>query len=592
MSEEAERSKLDEGWRRHRAGDRAGAELLYRDVVNANPRNVEALWRLAFLLGQRREFEESEKLLEKAIEVRPTADALFLRAYALQMLERYEESVACLDRALDINREMKEALLNRASVLFALRRYEEAAADYERLLNLDPLSPFARGNRLFCRLHCCDWRGLARERDLVRAELRQGQAVLAPFDGKTLGLSPADELTCARVWVINQCPASEPLWRGERYAHDRIRVAYLSANFRDHAVAQVLAGVLENHDTQRFEIFGLSFGADDRSAMRARIASACGHFIDVKNRNDLEVAQLIREREIDLAVDLMGFTEGCRPGILAHRPAPVAVNYLGYPGTMGAEYVDYIIADRTVLPRAEEGSYAEKVIALPDAYLPASSVPLPAGRVPSRVQAGLPSEGFVFCSFNAPYKITPEMFGLWMRLLATVKRSILWLGQSNPQAAENLSRAAEERGIGRERLVFAPYLRSAEDHIARLALADLFVDTSPYNAHVTALDALSAGVPVVTLSGPGFSGRVAASLLYALGVPELVASTPAAYESLALRLARDRSTLSEIKAKLVRSRNTAALFDVKRYTRSLEKAFTGMWRRHQNGEPPRGFDVA
>src|SRR5215831_2542725 len=338
MTEQAEKAKLEEGWRRHRTGDRAGAETLYRQVIAENPQNIEALRRLAFLLGQKREFLESERLLERAIQLLPTADALFLRAYAFQMLARYEESIACLDRALELDREMKEAILNRAAVLFTLRRYEEAAADYQRLLKLDPDSPFARGNRLFCRLHCCDWRELKQDREFVLAGLARGKPVIAPFDGKPIGLLPAQELQSARIWVASQCPPSDPLWRGERYGHDRIRIAYLSANFHEHAVAHVFAGVLENHG-ERFETFGLSFGPDDKSATRTRVASACTHFLDVREKSDFDIARFIREREIDIAVDLMGFTEGCRPEIFARRPAPVAVNYLGFPGTMGAEYI-------------------------------------------------------------------------------------------------------------------------------------------------------------------------------------------------------------------------------------------------------------
>jgi predicted O-linked N-acetylglucosamine transferase (SPINDLY family) len=325
--------------------------------------------------------------------------------------------------------------------------------------------------------------------------------------------------------------------------------------------------------------------------MRARIAGGCAHFVDVRGKSDLDIARFVRENEIDIAVDLMGFTEGCRPGIFAHRPAPVAVNYLGFPGTMGAEYIDYIIADRVVVPHAHENDYAEKVVFLPDAYLPGGSPPPRADRVRSRVEAGLPPDGFVFCSFNAPYKISPEMFGMWMRILGAVKRSVLWLAQGNPRAVENLRRAAEERGIGGDRLVLAHYLPTAEDHIARLKLADLFVDTSPYNAHVTALDALSAGVPVLTLAGNSFAGRVAASLLNALGLLELVATSPSAYEALALRLARDPAALTEIKAKLARNLESSGIFDAQRYTRNLEKAFTAMRERHRNGEPAKGFQI-
>jgi predicted O-linked N-acetylglucosamine transferase (SPINDLY family) len=385
-------------------------------------------------------------------------------------------------------------------------------------------------------------------------------------------------------------PAGPPLWRGERYAHERIRVAYLTADFRPHPVAFLIAGVFEQHDKSRFETIGVSFGAWGESEIRTRIRGAFEHFHDVRNASDGEVAALLRKMEVDVAVDLMGFTEGCRPAILKQRPAPLQVNFLGFPGTMGAEHMDYILADRVLIPAEEQRFYAEKVVYLPDTYQANDSKRRVAEHTPTRAEAGLPDAGFVFCCFNNNYKITPETFDIWMRLLVGVEGSVLWLLEDNSVAASNLRAQAQGRGVDPGRLIFASRTTPAE-HLARQRLADLFLDTSPYTAHTTCSDALWVGLPVVTFTGPTFAARVASSLLEAAGMSELVAASPQEYERLALHLARDRDTLSQAKEKLARNRDSCALFDTARFTRHLEAAFVRMVERRRAGLPPESFAV-
>ena len=434
---------------------------------------------------------------------------------------------------------------------------------------------------------------LEREKARAVAGLKLGRRTIQPFDCKAIATSEEDNLQAARLWMADECPASpQPLWRGERYEHDRIRVAYLSTDLRAHAVGFLIVGALEHHDKSRFETTGISLGPDDKSETRARIEAAFDRFIDVREKSDNEVAALLREMEIDIAVDLNGFTGDPRTRILARRPAPIQVNYLGYPGTMGADYIDYIIADPIVITPNEE-PYLQREDRLSARQLSGERFETTHGskRVPSRAEAGLPETGFVFSSFNNTYKISPEMFSVWMRLLSGVEGSVLWLLEDNVFAAENLRREAAARGVNPDRLIFAPRT-TPDNHLARTTLADLFLDTLPYNAHTTASDALWVGLPVITTPGTTFPGRVAASLLTAIGLPELIAPSLADYERLALTLARDPAALAALKAKLVSHRASFPLFDTKRFTRNLEAALSQMWERHRQGLPPQTFAVA
>jgi predicted O-linked N-acetylglucosamine transferase (SPINDLY family) len=435
----------------------------------------------------------------------------------------------------------------------------------------------------------CDWRDFDAEVAGLTAALARGVPASPPFPLLATPASPAIQRKAAELYTIGRHPpAAVPLWRGERYARDRIRVGYLSADLHEHATAHLMVGVFERHDRSRFETFAFSFGRDDNSAMRTRLERAFDRFIDVRAMSDQAVAELVRSLEIDIAVDLKGITLGARTGIFARRPAPVAVSYLGYPGTMGAPYIDYVIADRFVIPEDQQGAFSEQVVTLPDSYQPndtARSVP---ERTPTRVEAGLPENGFVFCCFNNSYKITPDVFGVWMRLLHAVEGAVLWL--LNGPAVANLRREAAERGIAPERLVFAPRASPGE-HLARHRLADLFLDTPYCNAHTTASDALWAELPLVTCAGATFASRVAGSLLRAAGLPELVTHSLADYEALALTLARDPVRLAGLRTQLAEGRVRCPLFDTQRITRHIEAAYLTMWERQQRGQPPRGFAV-
>jgi predicted O-linked N-acetylglucosamine transferase (SPINDLY family) len=380
------------------------------------------------------------------------------------------------------------------------------------------------------------------------------------------------------------------LWAGETWRHDKVRIAYLSADFHQHAMAYLMAELFERHDRSRFEIIGASFGVDDKSQMRKRLVAAFDQFHDVCRKSDEAVAKLLHDLQIDIAIDLMGYTRDFRFGILAYRPAPIQASYLGFPGTMGAEFINYIIADKTVAPFEHQAFYTEKIVHLPDCYQVNDTKRKIAERTPTRQEAGLPDNGFVFCCFNNNWKITPDIFSVWMRLLRAVEGSVLWLVGDNKSAERNLRMEAQAWGIDPARLVFAGRL-PPEDHLARHRVADLFLDTLPYNAHTTASDALWAGLPLVTRLGEAFAGRVAASLLNAIGLPELVTHSIEDYETLALRLAKDPSLLQGYRNQLAKNRLTHPLFDTDRFRRHMEASYLQMWEFWQRGEQPRSFAV-
>jgi predicted O-linked N-acetylglucosamine transferase (SPINDLY family) len=375
----------------------------------------------------------------------------------------------------------------------------------------------------------------------------------------------------------------------DSYRHEKLRLAYLSADFQAHATAFLIAELIERHDRSRFEVHAISFGRDDASAMRARLRSAFDRFHDVGAMSHEAIARLIRELEVDVAVDLKGYTQHARPDVLRYRPAPIQVSYLGFPGTMGGDFIDYVIADPIVLPFSEQPFYTEQIVHLPDCYQPNDTKRPTAKATLTRSEAGLAEGAFVFCSFNNNYKINPAVFDVWMRLLAQVPESVLWLLRANETAETNLRAHAQERGIAPTRLIFADRT-SLDQHLARHRLADLFLDTLPCNAHTTASDALWAGLPVLTCRGRSFAGRVAASLLQSVGLPELGCTNLADYEALALKLATDPLMLGQLRQRLAQNRAHARLFDIDRYRAHIEAAYRRMWEIRQDG-PPQSFAV-
>jgi predicted O-linked N-acetylglucosamine transferase (SPINDLY family) len=397
--------------------------------------------------------------------------------------------------------------------------------------------------------------------------------------------SAALQRRAAEIWVRERCPTNPMLPAIPKRARDeRIRIGYFSADYHDHATSYLIAGMFEMHDRSRFEVIAFSFGPDSSGAMRARIKAACDEFIEVRDKSDSEVALLARDLQIDVAVDLKGFTDGNRVGIFALRAAPLQVSYLGYPGSLGANYMDYLIADHTLIPQESRRHYTEKIVYLPGSYQANDAKRAIADRAFTRAELGLPAAGFVFCCFNNNYKIMPDTFDRWMRILERVPGGVLWLLADNPTAVANLRREAARRNVSPERLVFAGRIDLPE-HLARHRAADLFIDTWPCNAHTTASDALWAGLPVLTCAGEGFASRVAASLLTAIGLPELIVSTADHYEELAVQLATDRQHLTEIKQRLAENRLTAPLFDTQRYTLQIEAAYTKLYERCQANLP-------
>ena len=565
----------------------------YAQALAIRPDFAEVLNNRGVALKDLKRCEEALASYDQALAVKPGyAEAFYNRGLALHQLQRYHEALASYDRALAIRPDYADALNYRGLALQHLKRHEEASRDLERAVRLKPDLAFARGTLLHSRMHCCDWQDHEEESRRVVADLHAGKRVADPFTFLSISDSAEDQLQCARTWVAHQCPPSRtPLWQGERYRHDRIRLAYLSADFREHPVAYLMAGLFERHDRNRFETTAVSFGPDAPSPMRSRLQRAFGQFIDVRRKSDGEVANLLRELEIDIAVDLTGLTLDSRTGIFAQRPAPIQVNYLGYPGTIGAPYIDYIVADRAVIPRAHQRSYTEKVVYLPDSFQANDSTRHIAAAMPSRADVGLPSHGFVFCSFNHSYKITPTVFAAWMRLLRQIQGSVLWVLGGNAAIEANLRREAETRGVDPARLVFALGLPYPE-HMARYRLADLFLDTLPFNAGTTASDALWAGLPLVTCSGEALAARMAGSLLRAIGLPELITQSLPEYEALALQLATNPPRLAGLRDRLARHRDRYPLFDTDRFRRHLEAAYVEMWERAQRGEPPASFAIA
>lgn len=599
---------FEQGVAAHRAGRLAQAEKLYREVLRADPKSFPALHMLGFLKGQQGHYDEAVTLLSKAVRQNPkdlTArahhahalmaaqrfdealeaygqvlaleprhfEALYNRGAILSQQQRFEEALAALDAAAVLKPDTAAVFHNRGVALVGLERHREAMESYDRALALDPDYLPARANRAMVALNLCAWDRVAQTTPQEVASVAPPLTFLGYSDDKAL------QLQCAMGALKTLVPEPlAPLWRGEKYRHDRIRLAYVSADFREHAVAFQIAPLMERHDRSRFQVIGISTGMRDDSAIRGRLIKAFDRFHDFAALNSDEVARRLREMEIDIAIDLGGHTGQARPRIFAHRPAPVQVGWLGYPGTSGASFMDYLIADPIVAPLEDQPFFSEQLAHLPHSYFPTDPerVITPA---PARAEMGLPERGFVFCAFNNNWKITRPVFEVWMRLLHAVPDSVLWLKEPAPDARVNLEHAARASGIDPSRLIYAGNV-PLDIHLGRHALADLFLDTLPYNAHATAADALGAGLPVLTCKGEAFAGRVAASLLNAVGLPELINETLADYERLALELARDGERLAAIKQKLKQNLPSAPLFDADGFRRAIEDAFVVM---HEQG---------
>jgi predicted O-linked N-acetylglucosamine transferase (SPINDLY family) len=560
----------------------------YGKAIALKPNYAEAYGNRGASLFDLGRLDEALANCEKAVALKPDhAQAHSNCGRTLYLLKRLHEALASFDKAVALKPDLTEAWFGRSNVLYDLGRLDEALANCEKALAFDPDVFSAEGIRLHIKMNLCDWTNFDVDCENMVLSVRKGKSTGSPFGFLGVAASEDDQLECARLWAAKVCRAPQrALWQGEPYRHDRIRVAYVSADFREHPVSQLMVGVLQQHERSLFDITAISLGPDDNSEIRRRLTNSVEHFVDARSFNDDQVASLVRSSEVDILVDLMGFTAGSRTGVFARRPAPVQVNYLGFAGTMGTPHIDYILADRFVIPEAKRASYSEKVVYLPNSYMPTDSQLKISDRSPRRLEHGLPETGFVFCSFNNAYKITPEIFGVWMRLLRAIDGSALWLSETNETATRNLRHRAQSLGIDPARLIFAPKVPLKEDHLARHGSADLFLDTLPYNAHTTAVDALWAGLPLLTRTGETFAGRVATSLLNAVGLAELVTTTSEIYERTAIDLAKNPAKLEAIKQKLADRRVSAPLFNTELFTKHIEAAYTAIYQRHHCGLAP------
>jgi protein O-GlcNAc transferase len=561
----------------------------YQEAIALKRDYGEAYNNIGVTLQEEGSVDRALGCFDEAIKHAPTyAQAYNNFGLALLAKNRPEEAFAALRQALSLSPAYFEARYNLGNALRDQGLLEDAILAHQAALKLKPNDASALAQLYYLRARACDWTSAKADESGLLEIVRSGSGLIPPFVLLGTEATASDQLRCSQRWSASiRAPAVF------KHAHPalnrKIKIGYLSGDFYRHATAFLTAELFERHDRARFDVVAYSYGLDDGSQIRTRIVESFDRFVDVRSMAHKEAATLIHGDCVDILIDLKGHTHGARPQILACRPAPIQVNYLGFPGTLGADYIDYIIADRYVAPVDQQAVFADNLVILPDAYQPNDTKRL-IPEAPSRGDLGLPDDAFVFCCFNNSFKITPTMFDIWMRLLKDVSRSVLWLLESNAQMRANLQREAVARGINAERLIFAPILPQS-DHLARQGRADLFLDTLPCNAHTTTSDALWAGLPVLTCMGDTFAGRVAGSLLRAIDLPEMVTNSLQAYEALALRLARSPSELSSLRCRLAANRLRSPLFDAPRYARNLEAAFERMMQIRLAGESPRSFVI-
>jgi predicted O-linked N-acetylglucosamine transferase (SPINDLY family) len=550
-------SKFQDGLALHRQGKIAEAEHIYIEALRHDPQHFLALRLLGFITLQR--------------------DKIALR--------RLEDELASYDKAIARKPDDADGYVNRGRVLLKLKRYEDALASLEAAIALKPDYEFLCGGVLLTKMRICEFSNMEIEFVRISERIMRGEKAGRPVDIIAVSSSLEVQRKAAEVWIRKGHSTHAALPSIPKHpAREKIRIGYFSADFFNHPTMHLMAELIEKHDRSRFELIAFSFGPERNDEMRRKSMTIFDKFIDVRNMSDKDVALLSRNLEIDIAVDLKGLHFGARTGIFAWRAAPIQINYLGYSGTMGAEYIDYIIADPIVIPEESKQHYCEKIVYMPNSYQVNDTKRSISDKAFTREGLGLPPTGFVFCCFNDNFKITPRVFDCWMRILKRVEGSVLWLLEDNAKAASNLRMEATKRGVDATRLFFARRI-PLDEHIARYRFAHLFLDTTPYNAHTTASEALWAGLPMLTQIGETFAGRVAASVLEAIGLPELITKSQSEYEARAIELAMSPEELSAIKDKLAKNRLTTSLFDTELYTRHLEAAYEAIWERYHLGLP-------
>jgi len=559
----------------------------YERSIELKPDYAEAWSNRGNALGDLRRHEEALASCERSIELKPDyAEAWGNRGVALHDLRRFDEAMASYDKAIAIDPNNAEAWSNRGIALNDLRRHEEAMASYERSIELKPDADYVLGDLVHTQMKICDWTDLeARCQTLEQRLLKEGRAI-TPFVVLGLFDNPQLQRHCAEIYANDKLGLESSLGPvAKRDKGDKIRVGYFSMDFCEHPVSHLIADLIECHDRSKFEIYGFSFGANTGDPIRKRLESAFDKFLEVRSLSDGDIARLARDHEIDIAIDLGGYTHNSRPAIFAHRAAPIQINYLGYPGTMGSTHWDYFIGDRVTVSDDNLEHFSEKVIFLPNSFQANPSQRPFGAEASSRTAYGLPERGFVFCCMNNTWKLTPECLIRWARILRGVPASVLWVYVDATPARHRLEEAFEQLGVDSNRLVFSNRV-TREVYFEQYQFADLFLDTFPYNAGTTASDALWMGLPVLTLAGRSFAGRMAASLLQAVGLPELITHTAEDYESLAIELANNPEKMAALKAKLAENRPSHPLFNTPLFARHIESAYRAAYDRYHAGLAP------
>jgi len=555
-------------------------------ALNLNPDLAEAWSNQGNTLQKLKRYEAAVYCFDKALNLKPTfTEAWSNKGSALLELKRYEEAVTHYEQALILNPNLAEAWSNKGNTLEYLKQYEAAVTDYEKALNLNPEIDWGFGTVAHLKMKMCSWDNLPESIEKLQSKLQSNKKNAHPFHLLALVDDGLLHKQSAEIYAQALHPTDLTLGAIPKIPkHEKIRIGYFSADFRHHAVSILTAELFELHDKNQFETIAFSSGLDDKSSLRARLSSSFDQFIDVSSMSDLEIARLARQLEIDIAVDLGGFTTDSRTGIFALRAAPVQMSYIGYLGTMGTQYIDYLFADKTIIPEDSKELYSEKIAYLPSYQVNDSHRKI-AEKVFTRAELGIPQDSFVFACFNNNYKILPATFEGWMRILKAIEGSVLFLYAENEWAQKNLIREAEAKGIESQRIIFGMHL-PADEYLARYQACDLFLDTTPYNAGTTASDALWAGLPVLTLIGKSFASRVAASLLNAIDLPELITTTQSAYEAKAIELAHNPDKLASIKQKLAQNRSSTQLFNTALFAKNIEEVYTKIYHRYQEDLAP------
>ena len=569
----------------------------FRQVLAWRPADWEAHINLGLVLQARGNAPEANGHFRQATALNPSSPEAWLNFGVSQnALGNSSEARANWLRAIALRSDYAEAHINLADLDNAIGDFPAAIRQYETALKFVPDNLHCRGALALARLAVCDWTGIDELRQKVVEPAIKNAATttpLSPFVSVVLPveISPIELRQIAERYARRwELPASAQFKHERTRSHDRLRIGYVSGDFQNHATAHLIAGLFERHDRAFVEVFAYSFGADDGSEYRNRIAAGCDVLRDIRNESAENAARRIFDDEIDVLIDLKGHTQGARPRLFAWRPAPVQVQYLGYPGTMGASFIDYLLTDLHITPYESAAGYSESLVYLPDSYQVNDDRQPVSALMPSREACGLPEDAVVFCCFNGNYKIEPGVFRVWMEILRKVPDSVLWLYRSHPLASENLRAAATAHGVDPDRLVFAEHARK-DAHLARHQHADLFLDTHFCNAHTTASDALWVGVPVLTCPGKTFASRVATSLTHAAGLPQMTVPTLSEYQETAIRLGRDRAALAGLKQQLISQRHQVPLFNTQLFARNLEGAYFAMWEQYIRGEVPAPIEL-